>query len=156
MTAQSYEDAAREHAPANVVPLRRGTPPPQFDDRLDDPHAGPRGGDRDPVEDMPPDGRGTALAVSADTGAEVVEGKVVAAPEARPLGAVRVRPVAGTVAVTARRWSAPVARSGVHLGYGLLGVGRASRRVWRWVTAAEYDTHLATRPDLCRPVSQTV
>lgn len=75
---------------------------------------------------------------------EVIEGTVVGAARVRTLLAVRVRPVTGN----ARSWGAPVAKSGRHLGYGVLGISRGLRRSWRWVTAEELAQHIATKPEL--------
>lgn len=48
-----------------------------------------------------------------------------------------------------RRRGVPLARSGGrHLGYGLLGIGRATRAGWRWLTAAELSQHMGSRPEM--------
>lgn len=50
---------------------------------------------------------------------------------------------------TARTRGVPVAKvAGVHLGYGVLGVIRATHRTWAWVTVAEMSHHLGSKPEL--------
>src|SRR5437879_2916943 len=59
------------------------------------------------------------------------------------------------VRVPSVRPAVPVLRAtAVHTGYGVAGVWRAGAAGWRWVVAAEYDSHLGTKPDLVERVRE--
>lgn len=87
----------------------------------------------------------TGLESPPPTALNVIDGKVLdGAERARDVLVARVvRPVRART----RGWQ-PIRGTVSTAGYGVLGIARAGRATWRWVSAAELEQHLAGKPDL--------